>query len=88
MKIRPARGLIGLLLRRTGFAGITLPFGIYILPERFNDVGLRKHELVHAEQIERLGMVRFYVTYLYQVIRYTYQDAPLEKEARERSETR
>jgi len=82
VRIRKASGLIAWILRRTGFGGVTLPWSIYILPERIEDKALRMHELIHAEQIERMGVLRFYLVYLYQVIRYGYQNAPLEIEAR------
>lgn len=82
MDIRPARGLIGWTLRRTGFGGVTLPWGIYILPERLHEEPLRRHELVHAEQIERHGVVGFYARYAWYTLRYGYQNNPLEIEAR------
>lgn len=82
LEIRPARGLIRSVLRRTGFSGVTLPWAIYILPELMDNAALIRHEQVHAAQIERMGVARFYVTYLYQVLRYGYRGAPLEVEAR------
>lgn len=82
MTIRPARGLIRYILRKTGFGGVTLPWAIYLLPERMTDQALIRHERVHAEQIKRMGVLRFYMTYAWQVIRYGYRDAPLEVEAR------
>lgn len=83
LDIRPATGLIRFVLRRTGFGGVTLPWAIYLLPERIDDLALIRHERKHAEQIERMGAVRFYATYLYQVLRHGYRNAPLEIEARE-----
>jgi len=81
--IKPARGLIGWTLRRTGFAGVTLaPKGIYILPEHMYSDSLRNHELVHWAQWQRMGTVRYYATYLWQVLRYGYRNAPMEREAR------
>jgi hypothetical protein len=81
--IKPARGLIGWVLRRTGFAGVTLaPFGIYILPEHVYSDSLVRHEQVHWAQYQRMGLVRYYLTYLYQVLRYGYRNAPMEREAR------
>ena len=82
MRIRKASGLIAWILRRTGFGAVTLPWSIYILPERIEDKALRMHELIHAEQIERMGVVRFYLAYAWQVLRYGYREAPLEREAR------
>ena len=81
--IKPARGLIGWVLRRTGFAGVTLaPMGIYILPEHMYSDSLRRHELIHWAQWQRMGTVRYYATYLWQVLRYGYRNAPMEREAR------
>ena len=83
MTPKPARGLIAWVLRRTGFAGVALaPFGIYILPEFLGNEGLVKHEQVHWAQYQRMGLVRYYLTYLYQVLRYGYRNAPMEREAR------
>lgn len=83
MNIKPARGLIRYILRKTGFGGVTLPWAIYLLPERMDDAALIRHERVHAEQMERMGVVRFYAAYAWQMMRYGYRDAPLEREARE-----
>lgn len=83
MDIRPARGLTRFVLRRTGFGGVTLPWAIYLLPEHTDNQTLIRHERKHAEQIERMGVVRFYATYAWQVLRHGYRNAPLEIEARE-----
>jgi hypothetical protein len=82
MVIRPASGLIGWTLRRTGFAGVTLPWGIYILPERLQDERLIKHEREHARQIEEHGVIGFYARYLWFTLRHGYQNNPLEEKAR------
>ena len=83
MSPKPATGLIGWTLRRTGFHGVALPpLGIYILPERLGDSRLVHHERVHWAQYERMGLVRYYLTYAWQVIRYGYHNAPMEREAR------
>jgi hypothetical protein len=81
MVVRPANGLIGWTLRRTGFAGVTLPWGIYILPERLQDARLVRHEQEHARQIE-LGVIGFYAKYLWFTLRYGYRNNPLEEQAR------
>jgi hypothetical protein len=80
--VRPANGLIGWTLRRTGFAGVTLPWGIYILPERLQDARLVRHEQEHAKQIDELGVFNFYVRYLWFTLRYGYRNNPLEEQAR------
>ena len=83
MTPRPARHIIRAWLRLTGFHGIVLPpWGIYILAERIEDRQLVRHEQVHWAQYLRMGAVRFYATYLWQVLRYGYRNAPLEREAR------
>ena len=83
MQPKPARGLIAWVLRRTGFAGVALaPFGIYILPEHVYSDSLIRHEQTHWQQYQRMGLVRYYLTYLYQVLKYGYRNAPMEREAR------
>lgn len=83
MTPKPARGLVAWVLRRTGFAGVALaPWGIFILPEHLANQRLTRHELVHWQQYRRMGAVKYYLTYLYQVIRYGYRNAPMEREAR------
>jgi hypothetical protein len=83
MQPKPARHLIRAWLRLWGFHGITLPpLGIYILAERLADDRLIRHEQVHWAQYQRMGAVKFYATYLWQVLRYGYRNAPMEREAR------
>jgi hypothetical protein len=83
MSPKPAPLLIRAWLRLWGFHGITLPpRGIYILAERLGDERLVRHEQTHWAQYQRMGAVRFYATYLWQVLRYGYRNAPMEIEAR------
>ena len=83
MTPKPAKGALGWILRRTGFAGVCLaPWGIYILPEHMYSDSLIRHEQVHWQQWQRMGTVKYYATYLWQVIRYGYRNAPMEREAR------
>ncbi len=83
MTPKPARHLIRWVLRRTGFAGVCLaPFGIYILAEYMQDDRLIRHEQAHWRQYERMGVLGFYLTYIWQVLRYSYRNAPMEIEAR------
>jgi hypothetical protein len=83
MAPKPARGLVGWVLRRTGFAGVALaPWGIFVLPEHLANQRLTQHELVHWQQYKRMGVVKYYATYLYQVLRYGYRNSPMEREAR------
>ena len=80
MDLRPARGLVAWFLRWRELGGITLPTGIYLLPERMHDRTLIAHERMHQQQIARMGMVRFYLTYLWQLARYGYRNHPMEKD--------
>lgn len=83
MTPRPAPHLIRWFLRATGFGGITLPpVGIFILAERINEAPLIKHEQAHWQQAQRMGVLRWYVIYLWNNLRYGYRDNPLEIEAR------
>lgn len=87
-KVTEARGLVRWYLRRTGFWAITLPLWrptIYVLAEHMDDADLIAHELVHVEQIERMGRVRFLATYLWYQVRYGYALNPLEQEARQKT---
>jgi hypothetical protein len=40
-----------------------------------------KHEHVHIKQIQRLGVIKFYITYLYYSMKHGYEGNPLEIEA-------
>ena len=87
-KIADARGIVRWYLRRSGFWAITLPLRvptIYVLAEHRGDAALLAHELVHVDQIRRMGRVRFLLTYLWYQARHGYQNNPLEIEARKES---
>jgi hypothetical protein len=43
---------------------------------------LIRHEQAHWRQWQRMGTVRYYATYIWQVLRYGYRNAPMEVEAR------
>lgn len=63
--------------------GITLYPFIFI---RFSESDERtpillKHELIHIEQIYRMGVIKFYLTYIWYWLRYGYRDNPYEVEA-------
>ena len=84
MTPRPARGPVRWFLRTFGYGGICLPpVGIFILTERINEAPLIRHEQCHWQQAQRMGIVRFYLTYAWYTIRYGYRNNPLEVEARE-----
>ena len=83
MNPKPARGPVRWFLRRTGFAGITLPpLGIFILAERINEAPLIRHEQAHWRQWQRMGTIRFYAAYLWGLARHGYRNHPMEIEAR------
>ena len=84
--VRTARHVVRWFLQRTGYGAITMPWQtVYVLPERINDAGLVRHELIHVEQIQRLGAWRWAWQYLRGLLRHGYRDNPLEVEAREKS---
>lgn len=85
----PVPEILQELARKAGFpiiipAGMTLGRGIYILPGHER---VLRHELVHVSQYQRLGGISgFMREYLQECMTHGYFDAPLEREARERSE--
>jgi hypothetical protein len=84
--INPATGIINWFLRRTGYQGITMPWRkVYLLPEHMTNQGLIDHEMVHIEQIDRMGALKFTFLYLYYLVIHGYQNHPLEIEARHKS---
>lgn len=86
MKIETARHVVRWFLRRFGYGAITAPWQtVYVLPERVRDAGLIRHEMVHVEQIKRLGAWRWTWQYLWGLLRHGYRDNPLEVEARKKS---
>ena len=77
-----ATGLVEWLLRRLGFCAVTTPWSsVYILWEWSARRDVYAHEAVHLEQIKRYGPVRFTVLYLFWLLRYGYQNNPMEIEA-------
>ena len=83
MPHRPAPHVIRWFLRTTGYAGICLPpFGIFILAEHLYSDRLIRHEREHWAQWQRMGTLRFYVTYAWGLLRQGYRNHPLEIEAR------
>lgn len=83
MTIRPAPSVVRWLLRAFGFGGVTLPpFGVFILAERMGEGRLIRHEQAHWRQYERMGLIRYYASYLWG-LRHGYINHPMEREARE-----
>lgn len=88
MKIATAQHVVRWFLRRFGYGAITAPWQtVYVLPERIKDAGLIRHELIHVEQIQRLGAWHWTAQYLWGLLRHGYRNNPLEVEAREKSGT-
>jgi len=82
--IKPAPALIRWILNRGGFDAITLPpFGIYCKAERMDDHVLCAHEMCHWGQYQRMGAIKFYLSYLWLSFRHGYWMNPMEVEARE-----
>ena len=64
--------------------------GVIAQAELFNRralVRLFRHELEHVYQIERMGVLRFYASYLWIILRTGYKNHPLEEEANDVEET-
>lgn len=79
-----------LILNMFGLIGIVMPWPtptIYYLPPWHKCPQFMVHELVHVEQIHRMGRVCFALTYLYYLARYGYRANPLEIEAYGREES-
>ncbi|MFT5508466.1 MAG: hypothetical protein ACI89J_001541 [Hyphomicrobiaceae bacterium] len=69
-------------LKMAGFRAITMPWqSVYILHEHQHVEKLHRHELVHIEQIERDGPIKFTLLYLWYLVRYGYWRNPYEVEA-------
>lgn len=71
----------------SGVRAITLPpFGMYVKAGYVDDLRIQTHEGIHWEQYQRMGLFKFYITYIWYSWKYGYYDNPLEVEARARSE--
>ena len=83
LKIKRAWGPIKWFLDFQQFAAITIPYcGIYIIEGCENNQALIRHERKHEEQINRLGAVRFVISYWYFCFKFGYYQNPFEIEAR------
>lgn len=58
------------------------PFGIYIQEAHKGNAALLEHEKIHWQQYRRMGLIGFYLTYLYENAVYGYDCNSLEIEAR------
>ena len=78
--------LMAWTLRRLQCAAVVMPGRtIYMLPEHFWHVVVRRHELVHIMQMDRDGW-KFWPRCVWYVLRYGYWNSPYEIEARKLSE--
>ena len=85
-RIVVARGPIEWVMRKIGLAGLAMPWRtVYLLTEFSAKADLIAHEMVHIEQMEREGRVRFCILYLWWLYRRGYWDNPFEIEAYERA---
>jgi len=80
---RPAPHVIRWFLRTFGYGGITLPpWGVFILAERLGEERLVRHEHAHWRQAQRMGVMKFYVIYLWYLLKFGYSPKhPMEREA-------
>lgn len=58
------------------------PFGVFIKKSEKNNIELLKHELIHWNQFQKLGLIGFYTTYIREHIKKGYDLNRLEIEAR------
>ena len=84
IKHKIAKGLILWFMQKMGYLGWTSFWNtIYYIDEKsMNDESIRRHELKHIEQINRDGILKFSIMYLYYAIIYGYRENPYEVEAR------
>lgn len=65
----------------TDFNGITYKNTYFVKTGKENNLELHFHELVHVLQWQHLGAEAFIARYMDEILRYGYEDAPLEKMA-------
>jgi len=64
-------------------AGVVLyPYVLFKRPPDETPIRLFRHELQHVYQVRREGWWKFYLTYLWYLLRYGYRNNPYEVEAR------
>jgi hypothetical protein len=82
MTVRIAGPFWSRALPLLGAAAVTMPNKrIYVLEQYADDSRLIYHETVHIKQMERDGVARFCVQYLWWLVRYGYWRNPYEIEA-------
>ena len=65
----------------TDFNGITYKNTYFVKQGKERNLNLHFHELVHVVQWQILGAEAFIIRYMDEILRYGYEDAPLEKMA-------
>lgn len=80
MKIRPVYNFLP--LRKTWIGGITIyPFIFFKRRREEVTDTLFRHEMQHIYQVQQLGWIRFYVSYLWESMRKGYKANKYEVEA-------
>lgn len=74
-----------LLIPRWAAAQVWLPGRIFVRRDSRLTRRLLAHELVHVEQLRRMGLLRYWVTYLSLLLQYGYREHPMELDAVVRS---
>lgn len=72
---------LGLITTQT--IAITFGFGIFVRAERAHEREILVHECAHVAQYEKLGVEGFLMQYVVQIFKNGYDNAPMEREARE-----
>jgi hypothetical protein len=80
-RIKQLAAELGLITPET--VAITFGFGIFVRADRSNDRETLVHECAHVAQYEKLGIEDFLTQYVVQVFKNGYDNAPMEREARE-----
>jgi hypothetical protein len=80
-RIKQLAAEFGLIVPQT--IAITFGFGIFVRTEQSRDRETLVHECVHVAQYEKLGIEGFLMQYAVQVFKNGYDNAPMEREARE-----
>lgn len=66
-------------------AQVLLPRKVFLNRRVQPSLRLLAHELVHVEQLQRMGMLRYWTTYLLLLLRCGYREHPMELDAIVRS---
>jgi hypothetical protein len=80
-RIKQLAAEFGLITPQT--IAITFGFGIFVRTEQSHDRETLVHECAHVAQYEELGIEGFLMQYVVQVFKNGYDNAPMEREARE-----